>query len=119
MYEKFGAITEDGQVTFKLFLPDNQVDASQYIRGGDPKIKSVRVLGNFQHLIGGNDWDPETAPLLTKQQHEKGWLWTLTLDTPLPEGFYEYKYFVFFWREPSLKLIGFIFYKAGLCAVLY
>ncbi len=96
MYENFGAVVDNGQVTFKLFLPDNQVEASQYVRGGDPRISEIRVAGSFQHLVGGTDWDADSAPLLTKTEHDKGWLWTTTLDSALPEGFYEYKYFVTF-----------------------
>ncbi len=100
MYEKFGVtVNSDGHVTFALFLPDNQVDPAQYIRGGDPKIHEIRVRGDFQHLLGGTDWALDSAPQLVKTPHPHGWLWTTTLETPLPEGYYQYKYFVTFENE--------------------
>ena len=51
MYQNFGAIATNSHVEFQLFLPDNRIDPGQYIRGGDPKIKEVRIRGNFQHEI--------------------------------------------------------------------
>jgi 1,4-alpha-glucan branching enzyme len=99
MYEKLGAVVANGQVTFNLFLPDNQVDPNQYIRGGDPKIHSIHIRGDFQHLLGGKDWDLASAPELEKTAHPHGWLWTTTIDSPLPAGYYQYKYFVSFLNE--------------------
>ncbi|MEZ4594220.1 MAG: alpha-amylase family glycosyl hydrolase [Chloroflexota bacterium] len=97
MYETFGpTVAGNGRVTFNLFLPDNKVDPAQYTRGGDPKIREIRVRGDFQHQLGGQDWDLASAPQLSKTAHPHGWLWTATLETPLPEGFYQYKYFVTF-----------------------
>lgn len=100
MYETFGpTVAENGRVTFNLFLPDNKVDPTQYRRGGDPKIREIRVRGDFQHLLGGQDWGMASAPQLSKTAHPHGWLWTATLETPLPEGFYQYKYFVTFQND--------------------
>ena len=99
MYEEFGARVENSRVTFKLFLPDNQIDPAQYQRGGDPQIVSIQVRGDFQHLLGGIDWDLGSAPQLEKTAHPNGWLWTTTLPTPLPEGYYQYKYFVTFQND--------------------
>lgn len=100
MYEKFGAAVDgDGRVTFSLFLPNNKVDPAQYTRGGDPQIRSIRVRGDFQHLLGGSDWELGGAPQLARTPHPHGWLWTVTLETPLPEGYYQYKYFVTFENE--------------------
>ncbi len=96
MYESFGAIVTGNQVTFKLFLPDNAVDPAQYTRGGSPKIKEIRIRGDFQGKLGGIDWDLTSAPTMTREPHPHGWLWTCTLPADLPEGYYQYKYFVTF-----------------------
>lgn len=80
---------------FRLFFPDNQVDPQQYSRGGNPRITRIRVPGDFQSKIGGVDWDFRTAPLLQKQAHPNGWLYTHRIDQ-IPDGFYQYKYFVEF-----------------------
>lgn len=113
MYEDFGAIVKDAAVSFHLFFPDNTIDASQYQSGGLPQINSLRVTGNFQSSLGGADWDYENAPLMTKETHPNGWLYTLSLPD-LPDGFYEYKYFVAFnngttrWcSDPCSKYGGF------------
>jgi glycosidase len=96
MYESFGAVVSGSRVSFQLFLPDNTVDPTQYTRGGSPLIANVRVAGNFQSLLGGTDWDPLSAPLMQRQAHPHGWLYRLDLPVDLPEGFFEYKYFVTF-----------------------
>ena len=97
MYQQFGASVSESTVTFQLFFPDNQIAPSQYTQGGSPKIKEIRIRGNFQEQIGGENWEFETAPIMERQAHPKGWIyvWSCTL----PEGFYEYKYFVTFENE--------------------
>src|SRR4051812_44404082 len=52
MYESFGARVTGSTVEFRLFLPDSAVDPSQYVRGGDPQIRTVRVVGDFQDKLG-------------------------------------------------------------------
>ncbi len=98
MYQEFGVSVDKttNRVTFRLFLPDNQVDPGQYTRGGSPKIEEIRIRGDFQQLLGGVDWALADAPAMSREPHPNGWLWTCTLDTTLPEGYYEYKYFVTF-----------------------
>jgi 1,4-alpha-glucan branching enzyme len=96
MYENFGPSIDTRQVTFTVFLPDNTVDPSQYVRGGSPKIKEIRVTGDFQKQLGGTDWDLSTAPVMHRTPHPKGWLYTFTIEEDLPDGFYQYKYFVNF-----------------------
>jgi pullulanase len=98
MYQEFGATVDrdSHEVTFRLFLPDNRVDPAQYTRGGPPKIRAIRVRGDFQHLLDGEDWGLASAPDMVRQPHPHGWLWSCTLDRPLPDGFYQYKYFVAF-----------------------
>lgn len=113
MYESFGAVVEGSTVSFTVFFPDNLVDPSQYQRGGSPNIKTLRVTGDFQGVSGGADWDFTTAPVLTKQPHLNGWVYVAQVAN-LPDGFYEYKYFVEFgngtsrWcSDPCAKYGGF------------
>jgi 1,4-alpha-glucan branching enzyme len=96
MYEKFGAEVKEKQVTFRLFFPDSAVDPSQYTRGGHPRIREIRILGDFQSNIGGRDWDVHSAPLMIKTPHPNGWLYVYEINQDLPEGFYQYKYHVTF-----------------------
>ncbi|MCP4416015.1 MAG: 1,4-alpha-glucan branching enzyme [Chloroflexi bacterium] len=96
MYQSFGATVNQTTVTFNLFLPDNAVDPAQYTRGGSPKIKAICVRGDFQSELGGVDWGLADAPAMIRQPHSHGWLWSCTLPADLPEGFYQYKYFVTF-----------------------
>lgn len=101
MYEQFGAVVDQNKVEFKLFFPDSSIDPSQYTRGGLPKIKEIRVRGDFQSHIGGQDWELATAPMMARNPHPKGWLYTCKIDQALPEGFYQYKYFVTFENETT------------------
>jgi pullulanase len=95
MYEGFGAVVDGNRVEFRLFFPDRQVDATQYVRGGDPHIEAIRVTGDFQSHLGADNWDFSRAPLMQRQDHPNGWLYTFAID-PIPDGFYQYKYFVTF-----------------------
>jgi len=98
MYETFGAAVDHTAktVTFQLFFPDNTLDPNQYGRGGLPHIAELRVVGDFQSQLGGANWDPATAPVMQKRQYQKiGWLYSFTT-RPLPENFYQYKYYVTF-----------------------
>ena len=91
---KFGAwqISGDeksGKVRFKLFFPN--------VTDTDPNIKSIQVAGSFQNQIDNNQkWDWENGPHLQPISDSEGTIWSLTIDTELDEGFYEYKYFVTF-----------------------
>ncbi len=96
MYESFGAVVSGSRVSFRLFLPDNAVDPAQYERGGSPRIAKVQVAGDFQSHLLGTNWDPLSALELERRPHPNGWLYRLDLPVDLPEGFYEYKYFVTF-----------------------
>jgi glycosidase len=96
MYESFGAVVSGSRVSFRLFLPDNTVDPAQYRRGGSPRIHTVQVTGSFQSLLAGTDWDAPSGPALERRPHPNGWVYRLDLPVDLPEGFYEYKYFVTF-----------------------
>ena len=95
MYEQFGAAVSGNSVQFTLFFPDNLVDPTQYQRGGSPNIALLRVTGDFQAATGGVNWDHLNGPVLEKGPHAKGWVYTTQVDD-LPDGFYQYKYYVEF-----------------------
>ena len=101
MYEEFGAVVEEQRVEFKLFFPDNARDPTQYVRGNQPRIREIRVRGDFQSRLGGQDWELASAPLMTKTAHPKGWLYTCAIGQALPEGFYQYRYFVTFENDTT------------------
>ena len=96
MYEQFGPRLDGKKVEFQLFLPDRTVDPSQYSRGGEPHIDEVRVVGDFQSALGGTDWDHNTAPTLTESPHPNGVLYSFKTPVDLPDGFYQYKFYVTF-----------------------
>lgn len=92
-YKDFGAVVDKKKVEFKLFFPDE----TQYERGGPHRIKEIRVMGDFQSEIGGKkNWDFNTAPVMAENPHPNGELYTFKIDKDLPDGFYQYKYFVEF-----------------------
>lgn len=95
MYEKFGARVTGSTVEFQLFFPDTDRDPTQYSRGGLPHISTLRVVGSFQGQLGQAAWERTTAPMMVRQPHANGWLYTCTLPE-LPDGYYEYKYFAEF-----------------------
>lgn len=96
MYEQFGAAVDGQRVEFRLFFPDRAADPDAYRRGGLPRLARVQVTGTFQHHLGGVDWDVAGAPDLVLEPHARGILYRLAVPVDLPEGFYEYKYFVTF-----------------------
>jgi len=95
MYERFGASVSGRNVRFQLFFPDTAIDPSQYVRGGTPHIRSIRVLGTFQSALGEVAWDTAGGVILALGTHPHGLLYSATI-SDLPDGFYEYKYFVEF-----------------------
>ncbi len=119
MYEAFGAIVTDHAVEFRLFFPDASKDPAQYENGDLPRIKEVRVTGTFQDRLGSKRWNYHKAPVLVPQDHPSGVLYTFGIDE-LPDGFYEYKYFVTFdngtsrWcTDPCTRYVGTEFENAG------
>lgn len=96
MYESFGAIVESDDVEFRLFFPDTARDPTQYEAGGGlPGIKTIQVTGDFQPSIGQTAWDIAAAPALSLGNHPAGLLYSHRI-AGLPDGFYQYKYFVTF-----------------------
>ena len=96
MYESFGARVVGNQVEFNLFLPDTRRDSTQYVRGGVPRIRRIHVRGDFQSQIGGADWGLEPSFEMAEVGHASGLLYQLSIAVPLPDGYYQYKYFVEF-----------------------
>ena len=101
MYEQFGAVVQGPRVEFKLFLPDNTRDPTQYVRGGSPRIKRIHVRGDFQGVAGSQNWHLDNNFEMKKTEHPNGWLFSLAVDRDLPEGYYQYKYFVEFENETT------------------
>src|SRR5215510_2115759 len=67
MYQLLGAREVNaGRVTFRLFFPDRAIDANQYVGGGLPNVRAVRVVGDFQAALGGTNWDAASAPVLLR-----------------------------------------------------
>jgi pullulanase len=80
-----------GRVQFKLFFP----------AGFDPKIREIRVAGDFQGTLGGTNWDFPGGLPMTRIDRPEGAFWSCVTDRQLPAGFYQYKYFVRFTEEAA------------------
>ena len=108
MYEEFGAreIGDTGQVAFKLFVPDDKLNPSQYEGGGLPRIRHIHVVGDFQSAMGGVNWIASDDTFMHKDRYidaagtVKGWLYSVQTP-PLPEGFYQYKFYVTYENAPA------------------
>ena len=100
MYEQFGAVVQNSGVQFRLFIPDNARDHSQYVRGSSPRIRTVLVTGTFQSELGKTAWDLSTAAVMTRNEHPNGWLYSFAIPH-IRDGFYEYKYFVQFENDTT------------------
>jgi 1,4-alpha-glucan branching enzyme len=116
MTERFGAwqVGDDpaqGPAEFKIFFPDAAKDPTQYQPRphqptyGDPRIAAVRVVGDFMEHLGLPNWDPGQAPGMTRQPHPKGWAWAYRTPADLPQGFYQFKYWVTF-EDGRQRLVG-------------
>jgi 1,4-alpha-glucan branching enzyme len=108
MYEKFGAgRQEDSTYGFRLFVPDNAIDPTQYSRGGSCKIVEVRVVGDFQKALDAarNNWSYDDGLVLAEQPHPNGRLFTCTLPASFPDGYYQYKYVVRF-QNGTVRWVG-------------
>lgn len=78
----------EAAVEFRLLFP----------AGADPRVRGIRVAGDFQGPLGGQDWDfAGGIPLMVEPgQDPLGTFWSARTPLPLPPGFYEYKYVVDF-----------------------
>ncbi|MBX7258061.1 MAG: 1,4-alpha-glucan branching enzyme [Candidatus Hydrogenedentes bacterium] len=104
MYQDFGAreLDDTRKAVFRLFIPDSKLDPGQYNRGTFPSISKIHVIGDFQSSLGGTNWSIEPAFEMQKAPYTdpsngrtKGWLYQAET-AELPEGFYQYKFYVTF-----------------------
>lgn len=78
---------DQGALEFRVFYP----------AGFDPHVTDVRIVGDFQALLGGADWDPATGLVLnTEPPDPRGEFWSAVTPVALPAGFYQYKVHVTF-----------------------
>lgn len=95
MAEKLGAWQisggeDSGKVQFRLFFPDEAT-------GLQHNIQTIQVCGDFQTGLGQpKNWDSNTAPMLVKELHPEGEIWSYETPDELSAGFYQYKYYVSF-----------------------
>ncbi len=108
MYEQFGfSRSATGEQSLTLFVPDNTIDPTQYMRGDPCRIVDVRVIGDFQSRVNprATDWDAATGLVMKKTQNANGYLFTYPFDPPLLDGYYQYQYVVHF-ENTTVRIIG-------------
>ena len=104
MYEQFGVPKQsDGTYAFRLFVPDNTMDPSQYVRGRS-KITGVKAVGDFQPVL------IPAGPLELRTGSSSSWTTPAggssgTLPPTFPDGYYQYKYVVKF-KNGSVRWVG-------------
>jgi len=97
VYETFGfSRSASNEQSISLFIPDNTIDPTQYVRGGACNIASVSILG---------DWDPGNLIPMRLAAHPNGYLYLYEFDPPLPEGWYQYQYLVQF-QDSTVRMVG-------------
>ena len=106
MYERFGGLVDQTSKTidFQLFIPDGERAPFQYEGGGLPRITQVFVVGTFQDPMN-RQWDlANPIPMAIADCFDppgqlKGFVYSYR-SNPLPDGFYEYKYLIYFENAP-------------------
>jgi pullulanase len=85
-----------GALEFRIFFP----------AGANPHVTAIRVAGDFQHHLGGQDWDFAGGLPLTVQSGNdpRGVFWSVRTQIELPADFYQYKYEVDFENGTSKKV---------------
>jgi len=85
-----------GALEFRIFFP----------AGADPHVTAMRVAGDFQHLMGGQDWDFAGGLPLTVHSGSdpRGVFWSVRTQLEVPANFYQYKYEVDFENGTSRKV---------------
>lgn len=82
-----GSDSQRGEIEFRIFFPS----------GFDPQVDEIRVAGDFQEAIGGQNWDFPGGVLLAKDtSRTEGTFWTARTGQPVEAGFYQYKYLMKF-----------------------
>jgi pullulanase len=86
----------EGALGFRIFFP----------AGADPHVTAIRVAGDFQHHLGGQDWDFADGLPLNEQSGSdpRGVFWSVRTQVEVPADFYQYKYEVDFQNETSTKV---------------
>ena len=108
MYETFGfSQWPTGQYGFQLFVPDNSIDPGQYTVGDVSRIASVGIVGDFQIAAGIStaNWDQTKPLMMTNGTNANGLLFSVALPRAIPDGFYQYKYFVTF-QNGTTRWVG-------------
>lgn len=85
---QFGGDETRGALEFRIFFPS----------GTDPRVRAIRVGGNFQHELDSQDWDFGSGLPLEPQpgNDPRGVFWSARTPVDVPAGFFEYKYQVDF-----------------------
>src|SRR5215212_10001443 len=85
-----------GALEFRIFFP----------AGANPHVTAIRVAGDFQHHLGGQDWDFAGGLPLTVQSggDPRGVFWSVRTQLEVPADFYQYKYEVDFENGTSKKV---------------
>jgi len=93
---QFGGDETQGALEFRIFFP----------AGANPHVTAIRVAGDFQHLVGGQDWDFAGGLPLTVQpgNDPRGVFWSVRTQVDVPTDFYQYKYEVDFENGTSRKV---------------
>jgi hypothetical protein len=113
MYQDFGAreVENTKCARFRLFIPDNTLDPTQYQRGQLPGIDRVHAIGDFQAHFGTPNWTPDPQFELVKSPftdpedgRTKGWLYERTTGS-LDDGFYQYKFHITYTSGAAPRII--------------
>ena len=93
---QFGGDETQGALEFRIFFP----------AGADPHVSSIKVSGDFQRALGGQDWDFDGGVELSMQPglDARGVFWSVRTPAEVPAGFYQYKYLVDFENGMSRKV---------------
>ncbi len=93
---QFGGDESGGGLEFRVFFP----------AGADPHVAAIRVSGDFQQILGGQNWDfTGGLPLTVQPGHDpRGVFWSVRTQVELPADFYQYKYQVDFEDGTSRKV---------------
>ena len=93
---QFAGNETQGALEFRIFFP----------AGASPHVSAIRVSGDFQHHLGGQDWDFAGGLPLTVQpgNDPRGVFWSVRTPLEVPAGFYQYKYQVEFENGTSRKV---------------
>lgn len=112
---RFGPVVDPARKTvqFRLFVPGRDAHSPARDAHGPPSrlpqddwaapppIREVRVVGSFQHLVGGQDWDVQSGIVLTprSQSEAHGGIIYECSPVHLMTGYFQYHYVVTYCDE--------------------